>query len=568
VNFQGAWASVTAAATLFCQFPNMAATEEPIKCVVTCDDILTNQLQPFLDEWYYRILASPVGKMWNRKKAMGLLLDVLGMIGVNIPADIKETLYASDDDAPLVAAIIQSMPGDIRASFEATALQIQTVLHEATRILSASEAEGEDEVTNLFDEAGSDRGGLTQQVLKSSVVYAAKEVAKLRKVHTSWRKNTDGRIDRLLGCAEEAEHAQQQLLACEAQLEEYKHSEKSKSKSLLLSMADGKESAMMHAVFSSWLGYVEKCQAEKEIRKRFQDQIDTCKMKLVQYKEAQMANVKGVLMRGAAGETEVLLHFVWKTWTDEVKERKAEGDTAEAMKAAQDKMNSFEQSQKEKAGQFMTRMAAGSDASLTNLCLEAWIKHHQDYAADRDMEDRVKKAEQAFKAHMDAKKDEAKAVMERMLAGTDHGLQCMIIQNWWNVVKEERAAKELEATLASSNHKFKSLNARQKNGVGNVQNRVNEQIALNLLQRVLNCWIQETKANRVEQHYNNKYESKRRQLQEVQNLFKSFAMQLEQNLGGDDDSSSRTNRRSKHTKDKGMNKGDGTVSLPDIHQKS
>merc|ERR1719502_1175653 len=168
---------------------------------------------------------------------MGLLMDVFGMIGVNIPADDRDRLLASDDDSSLIAALITAMPGEIRGQFEQTALQIQTVLHEATRILGASEEEGDDAVANLFDEAGSERGGLTQQVLKSSVVYAAKEVAHMRRVHTTWRKNTDARIDRLLRASEEAEHSQQQLIALEAQLAEYKGEQKSKSKSVLLSMA-------------------------------------------------------------------------------------------------------------------------------------------------------------------------------------------------------------------------------------------------------------------------------------------------------------------------------------------
>lgn len=272
-------------------------------------------------------------------------------------------------------------------------------------------------------------------------------------------------------------------------------------------------------------------------------------------------------MRGAMAEKEVLLHMVLKVWIDEVNERKADGDTAEMLKAAQDKLDSMQQGQKEKAGQFMTRMAAGSEASLKNLILEAWIKFHTDYAADREMEEKVKEAEKKFKEHMDAKKDDAKAVLDRMLAASDHGLESLIMQNWAQFVKEEKKQKELEFQLADSNSRFKSLNSRQKAGAANVQNRVNEQIANNLMQRVMNDWIRETKANRVELHYNAKYESKRRQLQGVQNLFKSFALQLEQNLGGDDDSSSRTQRRSK--KDKGMTKGgDGTVSLPDIHQKA
>lgn len=539
----------------------MAASE-----AVITDAQLINKVQPFLDEWFYRILASPVGKQWSRKKTLFLLMDVLGMIGINVPVDDRAALVEAEDDGPLTQAIIVALPGELREKFEATALQLQTVLHEATRILGASEEEDDEPIATLFDEAGSERGGLPQQVLKSSVVFAAKEVSKLRKIHTSWRLSTDGRIKRLLVCTEEAEHCQQQLMAAEAQLAEYHGDAKAKGKGLLMNMAEGQDKALAHAVFSSWLGWMEKVHAEKEIRDRFQAQIDNCTAKLLQYKEAQIANIRGVLMRGAMQDTEVLMHFIWKTWTDEVAERKAEGDTAELLKAAQDKMNALGNNQKENAGKFMTRMASGNEASLKNLCLESWIKFHSEYAADKEMEDKVKDAEGKFKAHMDAKKEEAKVVMERMLAGTEHGLLCMIIQNWALWLKDEKQQKELEFALAEGQAKFKSLNNRQKDGSRNVQGRVNDQMNANIQQRIFNNWIVETKANRVENHYNSKYESKRRQLQGVQNLFKSFAMQLEQNLGGDDDSSSRTYRRSnKHGK--GMSKTEGTVSLPDIHQK-
>merc|ERR1719230_268419 len=140
----------------------------------------------------------------------------------------------------------------------------------------------------------------------------------------------------------------------------------------------------------------------------------------------------------------------------------------------------------------------------------------------------------------------------------------MIVQTWAAWLKDEKKQQELEFAMQEAQNKFKSLNGRQKGAAHGMQNRVNEQMNANIMQRVMNCWLVETKANRVELHYNAKYESKRRQLQGVQKLFKSFAMQLDQNLGEDDDSSSRTNRRSK----KGLQKGaEGSVSLPDIHQK-
>lgn len=277
-------------------------------------------------------------------------------------------------------------------------------------------------------------------------------------------------------------------------------------------------------------------------------------------------------MRGAMEEQQVLLSMVWKFWTDEVKEHKADGDTAAALKAVQDRLNSFEQAQKENAGKFMTRMAAGSEASLKNLILEAWIKFHVEYAANREMEDQVKAAEKKLKEHMDAKKDEAKAVLDRMLASSEHGLLAMIIQNWVAWLKDEKKEKELEYQLNGANDKFKSLNARQKAGANKLQGRVNEQMNMNILQRCLNFWIIETKAEKLEKYYVNKLKKKRAQLEGVQNLFRSFAQQLEANLGDSEDEGSSRHRRHKKNSVSG-GKGDkgaayGQEALPDINAKA
>jgi hypothetical protein len=534
---------------------------------VADDKTIILQMQQFLDEWYCLIIKSSIGKAWTRQKATMLLLDIFGMIGFDIAPVEKDRLAHTEDDTSLINALITVMPAAVREQFEGISLQIQLVVKEAARIRAAAE-EGDVAVATLFEEGGSDRGGLSSQVLKASVIYAAKEVQKLRKIHTTWKKNTDARIDRLLMASEEAEHANQNLLAIESQLQAYKDDSKSKSKGMLLSMAEGKESALVHSVFSSWHGYIEKVHAENGIRQKFTDQIKNLERKLFQFKEAQIANVRGVVGRFHMADTEALLHTVWKIWVDDVAQTKMDGDTAEQMKAMQAKMDDMDKAQRNKAGQFMTRMAAGNEASLKNICLEAWIKFHQDYAKDKELEDQVKASEAAFKAHMDAKKDEAKAVLDRMSASSDTGLMALMMQHWVQLWSDEKKSKELEYALSENENRFKSLNGRQKAGAANLQGRVNEQINANMMQRCLNAWLVETKVTRVDKHYTNKYESKKRQLQGVQNLFKSFAMQLEQNLGTDDDSSSRTHRTGqKKSKSQGMAKGDGSVSLPDIHQK-
>jgi len=232
---------------------------------------LSLQIQQFLDEWFYRILACPVGKAWGHAKAVTLLLDILEMIGLEFSWEEKVRVAAADDDACLINSMIAAMPESYKARWETVALQLQTVLHEASRIRTAAEEETGDSVTTLFEESGSERGGLTQQVLKASVIYAAKEVSSLRRIHVTWRKSTDARIDRLLKASEEAEHAQQQLLALEAQLSDLRGDTKAKSKGVLMSMAEGQSKALMHSVFSSWIGYVEKVHGEQAIRKKFQE---------------------------------------------------------------------------------------------------------------------------------------------------------------------------------------------------------------------------------------------------------------------------------------------------------
>jgi len=529
-------------------------------------EAVVEKFQQFLDEWYYRVLSSSLATSWNREKSLKVLLDVLHLVGMDLTEEDKEAICKMDghDEGAQCAAIVEKMPKEMSSQFDAIALSLVAILHEATRIRAASEDEGDEPVANLFEEE--DCAGLRSQVLKASIVYAAQEVSKVRLVHKTWRKSTDARIDRLLLATEEAEHCQQQLLAAEAQLSEIKDGQKAKSKSFLMNMADGNDKTLMHTIFSGWLGFTEKARAEKEIRKKFEDQIKFCERKLFEFKEAQLNNVRGVVMSMGAAENDALLSMIMKVWMDEVKLRKADGDTAEELKALQDKMAAFESAQKEKAGQFMTRMAAGNEESLKNLCLEAWIKFHNDYAKDKALEDQVKAQEAAFAEHMAKKKDEAKAVLDRMSASSDSGLVALMFKNWVDYYNEEKKSREMEAMLQSAEGKFKSLNDRQKAGAAGVQGRVNEQMNANLMLRCFGSWAIETKVNRVENHYNAKYESKRRQLQGVQNLFKSFAMQLEQNLGADDDSSRTASYRQRGSS-KSMKKTEGTVSLPDINAK-
>merc|ERR1712031_70036 len=222
-----------------------------------------------------------------------------------------------------------------------------------------------------------------------------------------------------------------------------------------------------------------------------------------------------------------LLGLCIQCWRNAVVLTKEEAGTAAAEKAVQDRLAAYASEQKDNTMKTMQRMAAASDGQLIQMVFNAFLQYHTEYQKDKELEDAVKKAEGKVREYLE-KKEEAKAVLDRMSAGTDSGLLGQCLQSWYRYVIEEKRDREMEDQLHAQTQKFKSLADRQRGNAKGVQTRVNEQIKLNLLLRCLAGWVVEAKVNRVEKYYTTKIDAKRRQLNSVQTLFKSFATQLEQ----------------------------------------
>merc|ERR1719198_1539566 len=156
------------------------------------------------------------------------------------------------------------------------------------------------------------------------------------------------------------------------------------------------------------------------------------------------------------------------------------------------------------------------------------------------------------------KKDEAKGVLDRMNASTDSGLVEHVISSWVQMWKDEQDALKMERLMAENEARFASLAGRQKDNAKGVQQRVNEQMDLNLMLKHFSSWATDTKLERIMRHYNGKMESKKQQLQSVQHLFKNFATQLDQGLKGEGDSARDSGGRSKPKDD---------FTLPQIEKK-
>lgn len=540
------------------------------------DAEVARQLQQFLDEWYFRILNSSIGKDMSRWEAEQTLLEVLEMVGVQFSPEDKDEFTSWEEDEGAVSRIASRMPMALRQRWEYVALQLKAVVLATSRVRKAAEVKGEnadESVARVFED--SPENCVLDDILQGAVVFSAKSVANLRRIHATWRKSTDARIDRLARSFEDGEQAAQETLALEKRLADLDNTHKSTGKATLLKLANGQDTVLKRTTFDSWHDHLMKSQAEKEIRQRFEDQIAEADRKFFQYKESQMANVRSVMTRMCCEEDEAIMRDVWSQWRAEISTRH---DTTEELKRIQEKIREFEQAAAANATKVMARMGGNCASVLMLTCFQAWISCVADNHKEKELEDAVKATEAALQKHLQEKKDEARHVLDKMAGSCDAGLLALSIQHWLEYVAEEKADREREEALRGQASKLKSFTDSMRQANGQACKRVNQQLEWTLLQRIYSAWLLETKVNVLSHHFGRKYNTKKQQLQGVQNLFKSFAVQLEANLGADDDDMNATARsgfsQSQHstTRKRGKHKGmtrdyAGSSSLPDIHQR-
>merc|ERR1719171_852411 len=453
----------------------------------------------------------------------------------------------------MIPRVVAKMSNESKASFEYFALQLQLLVSTATRVRATIESGTADDIEQVL--AANDSAGICSQILKQACVQAGTEAAEIRFRHEAWTKNTENRVNRLARSADDAARTMSQLRAIEGQLSSFGGNMNEKSKKVMMGVAANNDKALVGAIFTTWYGYMIKVKSEKDIRDKFEAEIEAAEAKLMEYKQNQMTNVRNVLMRKAAEGDSNLMVQVWKAWADEVQETKREAGSQDAMKAIQAKLDGYAAAQAENTKKVMTRMTAGSDTALLVVVMGSWKQFIEEYKKNKEMEDAVKAQEQAMQEFLKKKKEDAKGVLDKMNASTDSGLIEHVISSWCTMYSEEKQAKKMDELMMGNSDRFASLNGRQKDNAKGVQSRINEQMDLNLMLRHFCAWALDAKLERIMRFYNHKMESKKNQLQSVQHMFRSFASQRDQGL------------RAASPRDSGRRRSDGSVSLPDIHAK-
>jgi len=506
------------------------------------DKTIQVELQMFFDEWHYRILHSGLALAMDRKTCVSLALDIFEMHGMVVTQDEKVAFADMEDESEMISQMVAHLPMSTRKSFEHFVLQLQLVVSTTTQVRHALEEGIPEEVARCFE--GGDTGP-GQQILKQCIVEAGKQIHEAVEMHKSWKASTEGRIVRLGVCQEAAEHARQQLAAVTAQVDSFKGEQSSKSKAVLVGIAGKNDHNLKHTIFSSWLGWLMKHQMDKNIHDKFKQEIQDSENALITFRQKQLNISKGILNRGAATGDMGLLQEVLRIWYKYVVGEGHSRSMDAALAEAQAKFNGAQQSAKDASKSVMNRMNAGNDAALVTLCFQTWVAVGEELKKDKEIDALAKQAEAQYKEFMAKKSGEARGVLDRMSSGSDSGLCHVILTAWTEVVKEEKASREMEALMAGQEARFKSLNQNQKGNAKSIASKTHQQEEENMIMSFFYAWATEARVQRMIKHYGDKLDQKKHQLESVQTMFKSFANQLEQGIGNTPRSQRKSAGRSK-----------------------
>merc|ERR1719454_1490633 len=298
----------------------------------------------------------------------------------------------------------------------------------------------------------------------------------------------------------------------------------------MMGVAGKNDRAMMDSFITNWKAVVDRVKKEAEIRVEYEERIEAAQKRLFDWKQSQKSNSKGVLLRQAAAGDGQLIGEVFGYSCGALVERKADEEAARKLAEIEAKLAAQAGKNKDNAKAVLMRNLASGDNMLMDVCIEAWKGWLVEYKKNKESEDAVKAAEAKVAAFMKSKKDGASGIIDKMNSATDSGLVEHVISTWIQFRKDEKKAQEMEAMLNGANAKFGSFSERNKAGAMSAGQKATAVKEYGLLNHSICLWTEFCKVERLLRYYQNRVEGKKHQLQGLQTMFRTFATQLESGL--------------------------------------
>lgn len=532
----------------------------PSQCLIDTEKHIA---RTFFTPAHYRTINQSLASRWDRLHSLSAAMKLMEKYGVTLSPEEEQRL-AGMDEAQQINALVMKMPQQSNEQFQQFFLQLQLLVSTATRVRRALEDGRPDLVEEALNDA--DSTGISSYILRMAIVQAGSEVQMLRAQYQAWMKESDAKCGKLIRGQEDAMSAQKKLAAAQAQLAIFTQGQNEKAKKVIMNFANQSDKGLISSSFHGWRTHTKQELLEREIKKDYVDRIDAAEKRLAEYKEAQLGNVRGVMMKKAYHNDQTLLGDALKYWREEVKEEKEKLHSADKVKELEEKLSNMKRNQSANTKSVVMKMNSDGEFALVSLVFAAFVTFHQDYQKNKEMESKVADAERKINKFMKAKSEGAKKIMEKMTGATDSGIIQMAFGGWKDVWEDAKKEAAMEEILNEHQQKMTAFNGRNKTNGHNVMDRARQHTEHAVLIRCMGAWRLDARMEATLKMFHAKIEAKRSQLVGVQHMFRRFANELEGNLKASADTS-RDFMREGPPPGKKMMKNEGSVSLPDINQK-
>jgi len=519
----------------------------------------------FLTEKHYAKIGKSLSNRWDRFQSLSAAMKLMEQHGVKLSPEEEQSL-SQMNEAQMIESLVMKMPQQSKEQFQHFFLQLQLIVSTATRVRSALEQGDHLSVSQAMDDA--DSTGIAQYMLKMAIVQAGSEVTNLKTQHSAWVKDAEAKLTRLVRGAEEAANAKAKLAKAYDELSVFQSEASEKTKKVLMTLAGGSSTALLHGMFSEWHKYVMHMRVENMIYEEYREQIEAAETRLIDAKQEQLKGVKNMIQRKSAGAEASLVQEVFGIWQEELNEKKFAAENAEKIAALEAKLASSMDRQSQNAKKLMSRMGAAGENGMRDMCFHEWVTFHKEYLKNKEFEDQLKETEKRLQEFMKSKSAGAQSVLNKMSDGTDSGLLHEVLTEWYSVYKEEKEANEMAEMMNGAQGRFGSFGERNKKGAMSAMERAHQHQNMMIYLQFFNAWRMDWRVEKMLILHNKRIESKRQQLLGVQQMFRNFALQLESNINAGGVSDRGWDRPIGSPQKKSLQKAEGSVSLPDIHQKS
>lgn len=516
----------------------------------------------FIEDTHYKSIHQTLAGRWERLQSLSAAVKLMESYGVKLTAQDEERLARMQPEQQINSLVLM-MPQQSNDQFQEFFLKLQLLVSSATRVRRGLEEGQPDTVAQALDDATAT--GIAPYMLRMAIVQAGNEVAVMRQRYQAWVKDASNKTGRLIRGQEDALSAKKKLASTQAYLALHAAKHIEKSKKVLLNFINGNNAATRATMFRAWVSYAKYSKAEAEIREEFGDRIDGARTKLIGYKVQQLDRVRNALMKKSVQEEQDLLLECIGAWRSEVEEAKFVATSEQKKEELVTKLGTIRVTQSDNAKKVITRLATELDSVLFTSSFQAWIAFHQDFQKEKEFMKQVEKSQALIEEFVKSKSEGAKKLLGAMGRGTDSGLLQFAFKAWLEFLEEAKHENEIAETINAHAAKFRMFAHRRRASNVNMLDRGRRHGEEMLLLRALGSWRLDTKMEAALRFHHAKIDAKRQQLVGVQHMFRTFALQLESGLKQGQDSSRGMKERAPFGRKLG--KTDGTVSLPDIHQR-